>query len=283
MKPPRARAPAAPGPSTTPASRRTTPAGGATQAPARPGRAGAKPIYQRVADQLRQAISEGRYPVGTRLPTEMELCEQLGISRFTARGAVRLLLAEGLVTRKTRIGTIVTALPGDARYSQDVSSVQDLLQYARDTELRLAYIGRIGLSKTLAREFGAEPAEEWVYAIGMRYDSSSDAGGKTSRPICVARIFLNPRFKGIEGKLRARKSAIYALIEREYGISIKKVDQEIRAVLLDADDAANLGCETGSPGLRILRRYYGDDGVLLEAAENIHPGERFTYHVQLRR
>ena len=53
------------------------------------------------ADQLRQAISAGRYPVGTRLPTEMELCEQLGISRFTARGAVRLLLAEGLVTRRS--------------------------------------------------------------------------------------------------------------------------------------------------------------------------------------
>lgn len=283
MKSSRARAPAERGATTAPVSRGTASAQRTPQAPRRPGRAAATPIYQRVADQLRQAISEGRHPVGTRLPTEMELCEQLGISRFTARGAVRLLLAEGLVTRRTRIGTIVTALPGDARYSQDVSSVQDLLQYARDTELRLAYIGRIGLSKAFAREFGAQAGEEWIYAVGVRYDSSSDAGGKPARPICVSRIFLNPQLKGIESKLRTRKSAIYALIEREYKISIKKVDQEIRAVLLDADDAANLGCEAGSPGLRILRRYYSDDGVLLEAAENIHPGERFTYHMQLRR
>jgi DNA-binding GntR family transcriptional regulator len=280
MKSPRARAPAEPGASTAPVSRRTASARGAAKAP---GRAAAKPIYQRVADQLRQAISAGRYPVGTRLPTEMELCEQLGISRFTARGAVRLLLAEGLVTRRTRIGTIVTALPGAARYSQDVSSVQELLQYARDTELRLAWIGRIGLSKAFAREFGAEAGEEWIYALGVRYDPRPTGGAPPARPICVSRIFLNPQLKGIEGKLRTRKSAIYALIEREYRIGIKKVDQEIRAVLLDADDAANLGCEAGSPGLRILRRYYSDDGVLLEAAENIHPGERFTYHMQLRR
>lgn len=280
MKSPRTRAPAEPGASTAPVSRSRASARGATKTP---GRATAKPIYQRVADQLRQAISAGRYPVGARLPTEMELCEQLGISRFTARGAVRLLLAEGLVTRRTRIGTIVTALPGAARYSQDVSSVQELLQYARDTELRLAYVGRIALSKAFAREFGAEAGEEWIYAVGVRYDSSSGAGRQPTRPICVSRIFLNPQLKFIEGKLRTRKSAIYALIEREYRISIKKVDQEIRAVLLDADDAANLGCETGSPGLRILRRYYSDDGVLLEASENIHPGERFTYHMQLRR
>lgn len=253
-------------------------------APAPAGRAAGKPIYQRVADQLRLAIVDGRYPVGARLPTEMELCEELGISRFTARGAVRLLLTEGLVTRRTRVGTIVTALPGDARYGMDVASVQNLLQYARDTELRLAYVGKIALSKKFARDFGAEPGEEWTYALGVRYDSSvGDPGEKSGRPICVTRIFVNPQLEGIEGKLRTRKSAIYALIEREYNINIRRVEQEIQSVLLDVDDAANLGCEPGSPGLRILRRYYSDEGLLLEAAESIHPGERFTYHMQLRR
>jgi hypothetical protein len=50
-----------------------------------------QPIYQQIAGRLRAAIADGTYPVGARLPTELELCEQFGISRFTARGAVRLL------------------------------------------------------------------------------------------------------------------------------------------------------------------------------------------------
>lgn len=226
---------------------------------------------------------DGHYPVGERLPTELELCERFGISRFTARGAVRLLLSEGLVTRRPRVGTVVIALPGDARYSHDVTAVHDLLQYARDTELRLAYIGKVALSKALAREFAAEPGKEWIYAIGIRSVPFDDNGRKADRPICITRLFLNPALKGIETKLRTRKTAVYAMIEREYKIAIHRVEQELQGVLLSADDAANLQCEPGAPGLRILRRYYSEQGVLLEVAESIHPSDRFTYHMRIRR
>jgi GntR family transcriptional regulator len=33
----------------------------------------------------------------------------------------------------------------------------------------------------------------------------------------------------------------------------------------------------------VLRRYYDDRDQLLEVAENIHPGDRFTYRMQLRK
>ena len=54
-------------------------------------------------------------------------------------------------------------------------------------------------------------------------------------------------------------------------------------MVLDADDAANLGAQPGAPALRIVRRYYGDDGRLLEVADNVHPSDRFTYRMQLRK
>ena len=77
----------------------------------------------------------------------------------------------------------------------------------------------------------AKPGEEWIYATGIRRD------GEQGQPICVSRVFINPVLKGIEAQLRLRKGAVYALIEREYGVSIARVDQEMRAVSLDADDA----------------------------------------------
>ena len=243
-----------------------------------------QPIYQQIAASLRAAIADGTYPVGARLPTELELCEQFGISRFTARGAVRLLLTAGLVSRRQRVGTVVIALPGDARYSHDVTSVRDLFQYAQDTELRLVYIGKLALDKAMARDFGVDAGEEWIYCMGIRHDDRvGERGKKSGRPICVTRLFLNPSLAGIEGKLRERKTAVYALIEREYKVSIQRVEQELQGVLLSADDAANLESEPGAPALRILRRYYSDQGTLLEVADNIHPSDRFTYRMQLRR
>jgi DNA-binding GntR family transcriptional regulator len=251
------------------------------------------PRYLKIARELTAAISDGTYPVGARLPTELELCEHFQISRFTAREAVRVLSSAGLVTRRQRIGTVVIATPDQARYTHSVANVGDLFQYAQDTELRLMFIDRIALTRDRAAQFGVEPGEEWIYAMGVRREAAlaPAAGAKGAkagaagegRPICITRLFLSPVLKGIEAKLRERKTAVYAIVERDFGITIQRVEQELQSVALDADDAANLGAQAGAPALRILRRYFDGHGRLMEVAENIHPGDRFTYRMQLRK
>ena len=253
----------------------------------------AGPRYLQIARALTAAISDGTYPVGARLPTELELCEHFAISRFTAREAVRVLSSAGLITRRQRVGTVVIATPSEARYTHSVATVGDLFQYAQDTELRLMFIDRIALTKDRAAQFGAEAGEEWVYAMGLRREAvlgtgdakknGKDAGEPAGRPICITRLFLSPLLKGIETRLRERKTAVYAIIERDFGVTIQRVEQELQSVALDADDAANLGAQPGAPALRILRRYFDDHGRLMEVAENIHPGDRFTYRMQLRK
>jgi DNA-binding GntR family transcriptional regulator len=241
-------------------------------------------MYLRIGAELRQAIADGKYPVGSRLPTEIELCAHYQVSRFTARAAVRLLATAGLVTRRQRSGTVVIALPGDARYMHDVSSVRDLVQYAHDTNLRLLYVGNIPLTRAMAKDFGAAAGEEWVYAMGLRHGGpAAQRQGKDSLPLCITRIFLNPQLEGIAAKLRERKTAVYTMIEREYKLTIGRVEQELQAILLDADDASNLRARPGAPALRILRRYYSEQGVLLEVANNVHPADRFTYRMELRK
>jgi GntR family transcriptional regulator, transcriptional repressor for pyruvate dehydrogenase complex len=53
--------------------------------------------YAIVATSLRRAIHLGVYPPGTNMPPEREHSEILGVSRSTLRGAVRVLVGEGLV------------------------------------------------------------------------------------------------------------------------------------------------------------------------------------------
>ncbi len=241
-----------------------------------------QPRYLQIAHALERAIVDGRYPVGAKLPTEAELCAQFDISRFTAREAVRVLDNAGLIHRRQRVGTVVIATPDAARYTHSATRVSDLMQYATDTALRFVYIGRLALSKALAGELDATPGEEWVYAVGLRAAPGID-GAAPERPICITRLYLNPLLEGIADKLRGRKGAVYALIEADYGLGIERVEQELQGVLLDADDAGNLGARAGDPALRVVRRYYDDRGRLLEMAENIHPSDRFSYRMQLRR
>ena len=60
-------------------------------------------LYRRIADQLRQLIDQGEYAVGSRLPTERELADRLGVSRPTVREALIALEVEGRL--RIRVGS----------------------------------------------------------------------------------------------------------------------------------------------------------------------------------
>jgi DNA-binding LacI/PurR family transcriptional regulator len=62
----------------------------------------------RVEQMLRQAIADGQFPDG-RLPTEVELAKQLGVSRETVRLAAEHLQHEGLLVKIRRKGTFLQA------------------------------------------------------------------------------------------------------------------------------------------------------------------------------
>jgi GntR family transcriptional regulator len=64
-------------------------------------------VYERLADELRQAIVSGRYKPGDRLPSTLELMERTGVANLTVRGAYRVLIEEGLVESVSKRGFYV--------------------------------------------------------------------------------------------------------------------------------------------------------------------------------
>jgi DNA-binding FadR family transcriptional regulator len=73
-----------------------------------------KPIQRRslvdtVVDRLHFEITSGSWPVGSRIPTEAELTDQLGVSRPSVREAVRSIVQLGLLETRQGDGTYVVA------------------------------------------------------------------------------------------------------------------------------------------------------------------------------
>ncbi|QIB46587.1 FadR/GntR family transcriptional regulator [Streptomyces aureoverticillatus] len=66
-------------------------------------------LSEQVISELRNQISSGEWPVGSRIPTEPELVEQLGVARNTVREAVRALAHNGLLDIRQGSGTYVVA------------------------------------------------------------------------------------------------------------------------------------------------------------------------------
>lgn len=67
------------------------------------------PAYQLAEESLRNMILGGELEAGDMLPTEMDLAEQLGVTRPTVREAFRKLESSGLVVRGHRRRMVVSA------------------------------------------------------------------------------------------------------------------------------------------------------------------------------
>jgi DNA-binding GntR family transcriptional regulator len=65
------------------------------------------PPYRQVADILRERIRSGQIGAGEQLPSLLVLAGEFEVSMSTARKAVDLLKAEGLVTSVAGWGTFV--------------------------------------------------------------------------------------------------------------------------------------------------------------------------------
>ena len=78
-------------------------------------------ITQQVADQIREAIERGRIKAGERLPTEMEIAQQLGMSRGVGKKAYAKLKGQGLFVNG-QVGRIVAQAKSTKRAPRSKSS-----------------------------------------------------------------------------------------------------------------------------------------------------------------
>ncbi|MGW5475420.1 GntR family transcriptional regulator [Streptomyces sp. NPDC004008] len=74
-------------------------------------REGPVPPYRQIADDLRRQITDGKIPVGRRIPSIVELEATYGVARDTLRKAVQVLKDEGLVETVTDMGIFVRQPP----------------------------------------------------------------------------------------------------------------------------------------------------------------------------
>ena len=69
--------------------------------------AGSVPIYQQIRDQIVQAVAEGIFTDGDKLPTIRALAGEIGVNTMTVNKAYQLLKQEGYIITDRRSGAVV--------------------------------------------------------------------------------------------------------------------------------------------------------------------------------
>ncbi|MGW1177821.1 FadR/GntR family transcriptional regulator [Kitasatospora sp. NPDC002543] len=77
-------------------------------------------LVEEATAELRRLIGTGEWPVGSRLPGEVELSRLLGVGRTTSREAVRVLIVDGQLRARQGSGTYVAAASPVSEFDREL-------------------------------------------------------------------------------------------------------------------------------------------------------------------
>lgn len=233
--------------------------------------------YSAVARELTEGIVSGRFPVGSLLPTELELCAQYGTSRHTIRAALNELQLLGLVSRRKNVGTRVETNQCGSGYQQALASVDDLAQFGATHVRQVREVQETVADLALARELGCPGGTRWLRISSLRMNAEG-------APIGWTDVYIEPAYAEVAQLVReSPQTLVSSLIETRYGRRIAQIRQEIEAVAMPERLAQELQAAAGTPALKIVRRYLDAARRSFEVTVTVHPADRFTFSMQLNR
>lgn len=239
-----------------------------------------KPVQHRaLAQELAEGISSGRYPVGALLPTEFELCDRFGASRYTVRKALDELQELGLISRRKNVGTRVESARPLAGFTQSIATVDELAQFGAAHVRVVRSVEEVVADLALAKDLSCPGGTRWLRISSLRMD-----GGKRSRPICWTDVYVDTAYAEVGALVREQPEVlISSLIEARYGRRIARIRQDVQAIVLDKAQAEELRADAHSAALKITRRYMDSAGEAFEVSVSVHPADRFTFSMQMDR
>ncbi|WFU41527.1 GntR family transcriptional regulator [Bradyrhizobium sp. CB82] len=220
-----------------------------------------------IAQILRERVARGECLPGQRIPTEIQLAKEFGVSVVTVQRALRDLQAEGLVARHRGRGSFISS-DGPA-----------LLKTATSHD---------ALGQMFSEEFGSDTeiiARETVRC--PPYLAESFAGAKNlmrlkrlvhrdGRPWSYAVAHLLPEHGKKLSPSLLRRYPTFRLMRDVVGVPLNDVDMRIEARLPDAEVAEALKVGPLSPILTYKGRLHDGQKRTLIAIELSFPGDRFA-------
>jgi GntR family transcriptional regulator len=234
------------------------------------------PLHARLRDTLAARIASQEWPVDSRIPGEGELAAAYGVAPNTLRRALAQLEREGLVERRQGSGTFVRRPSFRAPLFRFFNFQDQAGGGVVIPESRI-----IGHARTTLPDAAAAALRLPSGQPALRLDRLRLWAGE---PIVMEEIFLPlPHFaKLMSWRLEAFEALLYPVYEREFGVVVGGVEDELRVGLADERRAALLAVPEGSAVAIVDRLSLTVDGAPIEWRRAWGRGDRFLYRVSLK-
>ncbi|MCG7407227.1 GntR family transcriptional regulator [Paenibacillus sp. ACRRX] len=226
-------------------------------------------LYVKVKEQILKHIHSGVYPVGSKIPTEVEMCRMYKVSRTTIRTALQDLERDRLLERTQGRGTFVKK--HELQMKPTRSFADDVLAYGKRPSSKVVKTAVVPATAPLDELLGI-PLNSAVHQV-LRVRYADD------EPVLYEQCHIPwNHAPGLASELT--DGSLYELLQCKYNLHVRTSTEKLKPVLADNTASRLLGIEEGTPCLQVVTLSYLDDEVPLEYTYGIFRGDVSYYVIE---
>jgi GntR family transcriptional regulator len=231
-----------------------------------------EPIYYQINSHLRQLITSGECPVGSKFLTERQVCERFTVSRPTANKALSSLVSEGLLEFRKGVGTFVRGPAINYNLRSLVSFTEEALAAGKNPGTQVLQFERV-----VAKDVLDEVPETLQVASGNPLYYMERLRLVDNLPVILERRYvvaehcpdLTPTI--VSGSL-------YSAWAEKYRLAIEGGDESIRAVNIRGGEARALRVRDGAAGMLVKSVGYLVGRRPLWFERTLYRGDAYEFH-----
>ncbi|OOE88222.1 histidine utilization repressor [Salinivibrio sharmensis] len=222
------------------------------------------PRYQQIKAYIEEKIETRVWPVGTRIPTEYELCDLFNVSRMTVNKAVRDLVTDGLLERTPRLGTFVTEPKAESPLMDIRNIADEVTARGQHYHSVIHALKRLSAPVDVAMRLGVMLGTDVYYSEIVHYGDGI--------PLQLEQRWVNPALAPAYLEQDFNQTT-----PNEYLSSVcpvNTIEHSVEAINPSAVVKEALTMKSDEPCLLLHRRTWSQQ-TLVSAALLYHPGSRY--------
>jgi DNA-binding GntR family transcriptional regulator len=204
-----------------------------------------KPLYAQIQEYITESILSGKLKPESKIQSERELSEDLGVSRMTVRKALTELVNEGLLERKHGSGTYVANSMITYESVEMVNYIQAMQLRNIATSTQLLEFNDMIASRRLAEILQIEIGTPIYRVVLLRFANRV--------PVILERGYFPSAFYPQLEDWNFDKTSTINLLTSVYGIRLGRISQSVEAVAATDVVAQQLRVDEGAPLLMLSR------------------------------
>lgn len=231
--------------------------------------------YQEIVDYIKEKIDSTAWPVGYKLPREVDLCTEFDVSRTTIRRALSLLVANGHLQRVKGTGTFVTQPKIIENTSIFIESfAEELRERGLSVVTEVLEFRPIAAEGSVATHLQVAPGEQVVKLCRLRY-----AGGNFDKgPIVLTTSYFPNDVGKIMMRYDMEKNSVRHLCQMN-GIIRARTQKRLTAVQLPARERRLLGAQDNDLFISITSEIRDINARCVEYVESYYPVDRNEFTI----